>query len=373
MGTSPAPLKANGSSRSSGRFKPGGVRPARTGTLTPTQMGVWARAQGSTCARQSCRAGPGSAAALPTRPGATSSGGSAASEGGSHQGSPSRVSTAGPALGSTAAERGSGCFQSSCRARLQAPLPFCSGRGEKRRPFLHTRGPSCPLWEPRPAGHQAPGLDPVLPQPRPRRRPLTRMHAPPGPEPQPMGLMAGPSGHSRPGRGLGCPQPQRKQGLLPTLCCRPCSLAGPSAGSVLSPSWGWAEGPPAPHIHKFSARPSTSRPQDGSTGVCAQPRRRAASIPQGGRLQKLPTRPTGGHPSDLPLLLVLSNRFTFSAEAPTRTQRHRAEAALKLLYKDHLPPSRGKHSRDAWKECTYRYVQTQCCTHSAVILYVATM
>lgn len=198
--------------------------------------------------------------------------------------------------------------------------PSALERGEKRRPFLHTRGPSCPLWEPRPAGHQAPGLDPVLPQPRPRRRPLTRMHAPPGPEPQPTGLMAGPSGHSGPGCSLGCPQPQRKQGLLPTLCCRPCSLVGPSAGSALSPSQCWAEGPPAPHIHKFSAQPSTSRPQNGSTGVCAQPRRQAASIPQGGRPQKLPTRPTGGHPSDLPLLLVLSNRFTFSAEAPTRTQ-----------------------------------------------------
>ena len=150
---SPAPPKANGSSRSSGRFKPGGVRPERTGTLTPTQMGVWARAQGSTCTRQSCRAGPGSAAALPTRPGATSSGGSAASEGGSHRGSPSHVPTARPALGSTAAEWGSGCFQSGCHARLQAPLP-CSGAGREAealsahpRPQLPALGASS-CWAP---------------------------------------------------------------------------------------------------------------------------------------------------------------------------------------------------------------------------------
>lgn len=178
MGTSPAPLKANGSSRSSGRFKLGGVRPARTGTLTPTQMGAWAGAQGSTCAR---RAGPGSVAALSTRPGAASSRGPAVSEGGSHRGGPSHVPTAGPVLGSTAlllwiGERSGGA--------LRVPL----------RPWLPATGAlSC--WAP------GPGLDPVLPQPRPRRQPLTRVHAPPGPEPRPVGLTAGSSGHSGPSHG----------------------------------------------------------------------------------------------------------------------------------------------------------------------------
>ena len=314
MGTSPAPPKANGSSRSSGRFKPGGVRPARTGTLTPTQIEAWARPQGSTCAHRSCRAGPGSAAALPTRLGAASLGGPAASEGSSHRGGPSHVPTAGPVLGSTTAERGSGCFQSGCRARLQALLPLSRERS------------GGPLYAPRPQLPTAGGLLLLGTRPGPGSRPPTApaQEAAPHPRactsrPRPVGLTAGSSATAGPATAEAVPS--LRGSCLPALCCRPSSSAGPSAGSALSPSRCRAEGipaPPAPRIPKFSARPSTSRPQDGSKGVCAQPCRQAASAPQGGRLQKLPTRPTEGHPSNLPLLLILSNRFTFSAEALTR-------------------------------------------------------
>lgn len=248
--------------------------------------------------------------------------------------------------------------------------PSALDRGEKRRPTL--RAPEAP------AAHHG-GLVLLGTRPGPGPRPPTAPAQEAAPHlractPGPGALACGPDSwlfwpqraqprlRPSPASEEARPASLRVAAGLPprrgALRAQPSPLPGAGQKAALQP--------PAPRIPKFLAPPSTSRPQDGSKGVCAQPRRQAALAPQGGCLKKLPTRPTEGHPSDLRLLLVLSNRFTFSAEAPTRTQRHRAEAALKLLYKDHLRPSRGKHSRDEWKECTYRYVQTQCCTDTVL-------
>lgn len=61
---SPAPLKANGSSHSSGKFKLGGVRPAKMGALEATGKGMRAGAQRTGFACQAPCPGPGPAAAL---------------------------------------------------------------------------------------------------------------------------------------------------------------------------------------------------------------------------------------------------------------------------------------------------------------------
>lgn len=50
-GTSPAPLKADGSSHSSGKFKLGGTRPARMGGLEATERGPGVCMQGSPLGR----------------------------------------------------------------------------------------------------------------------------------------------------------------------------------------------------------------------------------------------------------------------------------------------------------------------------------
>ena len=240
-------------------------------------------------------------------------------------------------LGSAAVERGSGCLQSGplvglccsdlmdhspprlplndSHAQPQAPLPFCFGiRGMEemealsaclRRPWLPPAGLSHgglvlqgtrPQPEPHPQATPGPG----------RTRPLTHVHAPllehlRARSPSLRGLTAGAVlalGHSRPCRGLAEATPSlrgrravpRPPPLLPSLPhplqCRPSSSTGPSAGLALSPLPFLAPGlrevcsshrPLAPLTHT-SSWPSKSRPQNGSGGVCGQPRHLKGSV-----------------------------------------------------------------------------------------------
>lgn len=145
-GTSPALLKANGSSHSSGKFKVGGVRPQREGGLeTSTEkggVGTFAHTESP---------GPGSAAALPARTEPPHERACSASEGcpcqrDRQEPSPPPATPAWVSPESAAVEQGSRCLQSS-------PLGgcFCS----TQQIATHPSHPSCiqprhccpPLWE----------------------------------------------------------------------------------------------------------------------------------------------------------------------------------------------------------------------------------
>lgn len=133
--------------------------------------------------------------------------------------------------------RGGGAqAQSSCHARLQAPLPSAPGSGKAE---AHSGVPLRP-WLPATQGlvllGAGPGLDPRPPTaPAQEAAPLPSVHAPPGPGPA-CGRAAGSSGWRAQPR-LSRPQPpEEARPAFPRVAAGLPPRQGRSAGTALSPS-----------------------------------------------------------------------------------------------------------------------------------------
>lgn len=232
-------------------------------------------------------------------------------------------------------------------------------------------------WGPGPAGHQAQAQTPSFCSPWPRKEAAPHPRActsAPRPGTPASGLPAGAvlcSTTVGPCQGLA-------EAILSSRGRRSCPLPTPldigplQAQPFPSLGQGWEGGLLFPQhpttttllIHTSSwLGQSKSRLQNGPRGVCSQPLHLKRQCWHHGvdASRYCPPGPQKDEPGNL-LLLLLPQRplhFTFSAEPPTLdSEAPRLRQPTSCFTKDHLPPSREKHSRDEWKECTYRYVHT---------------